>query len=59
MVSGDILVMHVGVSNEIKLHSEHRGVYAIVFVHHVDVFSHVGNFNFISMDLYQNFTCYD
>ena len=59
MVSGDILVMHVGVSNEIKLHSEHRGVYAIVFVYHVDVVSHVGSFNFISMDLYQNFTCYD
>ena len=59
MVIDDTLVMFVRVSNEIKLHSEHRGVYAIVFVHHVDVFSHVGNFNFISMDLYQNFTCYD
>lgn len=41
MVIGDILVMYVGVNNEIKLHSEHRGIYAIVFLHHVDFFSHI------------------
>ena len=41
MVIGNILVMYVGVNNEIKLHLEHRGIYAIIFLHHVDFFSHV------------------
>ena len=58
-MTGDTLVMHVGVSNEIKLHSEHRGIYAILFEHHVDLQSCFGNSNFISMGLYQNFTCHD
>lgn len=41
MVIDDTLVMFVRVSNEIKLHSEHRGIYGIVFVHHEEFFSHV------------------